>query len=151
MLLQDDEKFMLIAIEEAAKGKALGDLPFGAAVVLNNTIVGRGKAENGTTGDVTDHAEMIALRNACKTIETNDLKDCTIYCTNEPCIMCSAAIFQAGIANVKIALSRDDLPQLLRPRKIRIADLAEDSGYKISITKGILKNKVLALFRNVKK
>lgn len=143
--------FMRMALEEAKKAKALGDLPFGAVVVCEDKVVGTGKAENNTVGDVTAHAELLAIRKATTTLKTNDLSKCSIYCTNEPCIMCAAGIFQAGISKVYIGVSRDDLPQLLRSRKIRIDSLAQDSGHKITIERGLLKSEILSLFEDVKK
>lgn len=151
MVSSMDEKFMLLAIEEAKKGKAKGDLPFGAVIVHKNEVVGKGRAENDTTGDVTDHAEIIALREACRRLGKNDLQDCIIYGTNEPCTMCAAGIFQAKIADVRYGLSRKDLSWLLRPRKLGIKDLAKDSGYEIKISRGILKEKVFELFKDLKK
>lgn len=142
---------MRAAIEEAKKAKAAGDLPFGAVVVHNSEIIGRGRAEDNTTGDVTDHAELMAIRAACRSLKTNNLKDCVIYCTNEPCIMCAAGIFQAKISTVIIGLSRDDLAHLLRPRQIRIDDLAKDSSHEIKISRGMLKNEILELFEDIKK
>lgn len=142
---------MQMALEEAKLAKGLGDLPFGAVIVSNDQIVGRGKCENGTIGDVTDHAEMNALREACRTLKRNELKDCTIYCTNEPCPMCSAALFQAKIPCLVVGLTREDLPLLLRPRKILMKNLADDSGYKITIETGILKEEILELFREIKR
>ncbi len=139
-----DENFMLVAIKEAIKAQKAGDLPFGAVVVCKDKIVGKGKCENNTSGDVTDHAELIAIRAACKNLGTNDLKNCSIYCSNEPCVMCAAGIFQAKIPYVVIGASRDDLKSL-RPRKIRIDNLADDSGYEIKVIKGILKDQVLKL------
>ncbi len=146
-----DEKFMQAAIEEAKKAKDLGDLPFGAVVVCEGEIVGRGKAEDGTVGDVTAHAELLAVRSACEKLGTNDLQNCMIYCTNEPCNMCAAGIFQAKISQVIIGLTRDDLPRLLRARKIQLDDLARDSGYEIKILKGVLKDQILELFKDIKK
>lgn len=137
---------MKLALSQAKVAKKMGDLPFGAIIVCNNEIVGEGKCENGTIGDVTDHAEMNALRKACRKLGKNKLDDCTIYCTNEPCPMCAAAIFQAKIPNVVVGLTRDDLPNLLRPRKILMKDLANDSGYPILIETGVMKEEILKLF-----
>lgn len=145
------EKFMKEAIKQAKLAKEGGDWPFGAVIVCDGKIVGRGKCENGTVGDVTDHAEMLAVRHACRSLKRNSLNDCTIYCTNEPCPMCAATLFQAKIPHVVVSLVRDDLPNLLRPRKILMKDLANDSGYPIEITAGILKEEVLPLFDDVKK
>ncbi len=151
MYMKNHEKFMLVAIEEAKKAKQRGDWPFGAVVVHDGKIIGKGKAEDKTTGDVTDHAELIAIRQACRTLGTNNLQDCVIYCTNEPCMMCAAGIFQAYISLVVIGASRDDLPELLRPRNLGIDHLVEDSGHYIQIIKGVLKENVLELFQDIKK
>lgn len=145
------EKYMELAIREASVAKTRGNWPFGAVVVYKDKIVGKGGCHDKTTGDVTDHAELIALRNACKSLYTNNLRGCTIYCSNEPCLMCAAGIFQANIDKVVIGASRKDLPHLLRPRKFGIENVAEDSGYKIEIVKGLLKDKVLKLFTDIKK
>lgn len=145
------ESFMLLAIEQASEAKKCGDWPFGAVVVCNSKVVGSGKAEDKTSGDVTCHAELLAIRMACKKLGTNSLNNCTIYCSNEPCLMCAAGIFQVQISQVIIGASRDDLSRLLRPRKLKIENVAEDSGYKIEIVRGILKDKVLELFRDIKK
>ena len=145
------EKYMELALEQAKIAKKLGDFPFGAVIVCNDKVIGKGKCENVTGGDVTDHAEMLALRKSCKKLKRNKLNDCTIYCTNEPCPMCAAALFQAKIPNVVVGLTRDDLPNFLRPRKILMRDLAEDSGYVISIKTGILKEKILEQFKDIKK
>ncbi len=141
-----DNEFMSEAIEQSKIAKSGGGFPFGAVVVCDGKIVGRGYCEDKTTGDVTDHAELLAIRRACRALGRNDLQDCTIYCTNEPCLMCASGIFQAKIANIIIGLTRDDLPKLLRPRKIRLATLADDAGYHVNITTGIMKDEILKLF-----
>jgi tRNA(Arg) A34 adenosine deaminase TadA len=141
-----NSQYIKEALKEARKAKTLGDLPFGAIVVCDEKIVGRGKCENNTTGDVTDHAEINALREACKTLKRNKLNDCIIYCTNEPCPMCASAIFQAKIPKVVFGATREDLPKLLRPRKISINELAKDSGYEIKILSGVMKKEVLKEF-----
>lgn len=148
---KSNEHYISLAIEEAKIAKSNGDLPFGAIVVCNGEVVGKGHSENNTTGDVTDHAELLALRNACRTLGSNSLKDCVIYCTNEPCIMCSAGIFQADISRVVIGVSRADLPELLRPRKLGISNIAEDSGHPIEIVRDVLKEEILPLFSDLKK
>jgi len=145
------ESFMALALEEAKLAKASGDWPFGAVVVKDGLVVGKGHTKDKTGGDVTDHAELVALRSSCRYLKTNDLRGCSIYCTNEPCLMCAAAIFQAHIGQVVIAASRDDLSRLLRPRKLRIEDLVEDTGHKVEVIRGVLKDNVLELFRDINK
>src|SRR5487761_602318 len=141
-----DKNFMRLALKEAKKAKAVGDLPFGAVIVREGKAVGSGHAQDHTTGDVTDHAEILAIREACRFLRTNNLQECAIYCSVEPCLMCAAAIFQAKIPKVIFGVSREDLPTLLRQRKFTIRHLAEDSNYKIEITRGILRDEILPLF-----
>lgn len=145
------KKFMALAIEEAKVAKSNGDWPFGAVVVKDGIVIGKGHVKDKSGGDVTDHAEIVAIRDACKYLNSNDLSDCEIYCSNEPCLMCSATIFQANIGKVFIGALRDDLSHLLRIRKLRIENIAEDTGHKVEIVRGILKEKVLELFKDIKK
>lgn len=147
----DHEKLMSLAIDEAKHAKTLGDWPFGCVIVKNNLVVGLGRVTEKTGGDITDHAEMRAIKDACKNLDSNDLSNCTIYCTNEPCLMCASAIFQSGIADIIISLSRDELPHLLRTRRIRIDDLAGDLNFQVNIIRGIKKTEMLSLFEDVGK
>ena len=149
--MNTEEDFMKLALEQAKLAKSSGDFPFGAVVVQSDRVVGRGHAENNTTGDVSDHAELLAVRQACKVLGKNNLDDCVIYCTNEPCIMCAAGIFQANIKRVVIGVSRDDLPNFLRVRKVKIDHIAEDSSYSIEIVRGVLKEDILPLFSDIQK
>ncbi len=146
-----DEDFMREAIGEAVKAKEAGDLPFGAVVVKDGEIVAKGRAENNTIGDVTCHAELLAIREACRTLGTNDLSGCIFYCTNQPCNMCAAGIFQANVPKVFMGVTREDLSWFLRPRNIGIDDLAKDSSYEVIIEKGLLKDEILPLFEYLKK
>lgn len=143
------EKFMSLAIEEAKKAKERGDWPFGAVVIKDGKVIGKGYVTDKSGGDVTDHAELIAVRDACRSIKSNNLQGCTIYCSNEPCLMCAAGIFQAHIEQVVIGASRNDLSHLLRPRKLRIENLVEDTDHHVEIIRGILKDKVLELFKDI--
>lgn len=148
---KENNDWMFYAVKQAILAQKNGDLPFGAVIVCNNEIVGCGKCEDGTIGDVTDHAEMNALRMACKKLKRNKLKDCAIYTTNEPCPMCASALFQAKIPKVVMALRRQDLAHLLRDRKIGIEELAVDSGYEIFLEKGSYSKEVAYLFSKVEK
>jgi tRNA(Arg) A34 adenosine deaminase TadA len=146
-----DEKYMELAIEEAREAKQAGELPIGAVIIRNGKVVARNQCREATEKTVLAHAELHALNDACKVLGRTDLSDCVIYCSNEPCLMCAAAIFQAKIQRVVIAVDRTDLPHLLRDRKFRIDHLAEDSGYSPQIVRGVLKDKVLALFSGIQR
>ncbi len=94
-------KFMQLAIKEAKKGILNGDGgPFGAIVVKNGKMVGKGHNCVVKKHDPTCHGEMEAIRNACKKLNTFDLSDCELYTTGEPCPMCLAGCLWANIKKV---------------------------------------------------
>lgn len=144
----NDAEWMAHALQLAKQAKAAGELPFGAVIIRDGQIVGSGMCSEKSQGTVLAHAEAIAVDTACKQLGTTKLSDCVIYCTNEPCSMCAAAIFQAKVPRVVIGASRGDL-SFLRPRKLGIDDLAADSGYPIEITRGVRKDEVLELFKDI--
>jgi len=82
--------------------------PFGAVIVKYGKIVGEGYNEVTSTNDPTAHAEVVAIRNACKTLNTFSLEDCEIYCSCEPCPMCLSAIYWARIGKVYYANTKSD-------------------------------------------
>jgi tRNA(Arg) A34 adenosine deaminase TadA len=137
--------FMTEALKQSKLAAKDGELPFGAVVVKDGVIISRGRCREAKRKTVLAHAEAEAVDKACRKLGTNKLKDCVIYCTNEPCPMCAAAIFQAKIPHVVIGASRGDL-SFLRPRKIDIQVLADDSGYEIKIVRDIMKQDVVDLF-----
>lgn len=91
------EYWMRLAIEEARKAEAIGEVPIGALIVRGGEIVGRGYNLRETTHDATAHAEMIAIREASERIGAWRLLDCTLYVTLEPCPMCAGAIVQGRV------------------------------------------------------
>lgn len=137
--------FMAEALKQSKLASRDGDLPFGAVVVKDGVIISRGRCREAKRKTVLAHAELEAVDKACRKLSTNKLKDCVIYCTNEPCPMCAAAIFQAKIPHVVIGASRDDL-RFLRPREIDIQVLADDSGFEIKIVRDVMKQDVIDLF-----
>lgn len=94
------EYFMKQAIELAQKAYNLNDIPIGAVVVKNEKIIGKGYNQVKLLNDPTAHAEIIAITSAANTIKNWQLKDCEIFTTLEPCIMCSGAIMNSRIKNI---------------------------------------------------
>ena len=141
----DHIDFMSEALKQAKLAGRDGELPFGAVVVKDGVVISRGRCREAKQKTVLAHAELEAVDKACKRLGTNKLRDCVIYCTNEPCPMCAAAIFQAKIPHVVIGASRGDL-SFLRPREIDIQVLADDSGYEINIVRDVMKQDVVELF-----
>lgn len=94
-------KFMKMAINEAKKGIDAGHGgPFGAVVVKDGVVVGKGHNQVIKNNDPTCHGEMMAIHAACKKLKTFDLSGCEIYTTGEPCPMCLGAILWSNMTKV---------------------------------------------------
>ena len=98
--IQDDERYMRLALEEAKKAFVLGEVPVGCVIVANGQVVGRGHNLTETLADVTAHAEIQAITAAANTLGGKYLSQCTLYVTVEPCIMCAGAIGWAQVRRV---------------------------------------------------
>ncbi len=104
-----EERFMHEAILLSAKGIATGEGgPFGCVVVKGDEIVGRGNNKVTSQNDPTAHAEVVAIRDACKNLQSFQLNDCEIYTSCEPCPMCMGAIYWARPKKVYYANTRHD-------------------------------------------
>jgi tRNA(Arg) A34 adenosine deaminase TadA len=102
-------KFMEKAIELSRKMMRAGKGgPFGAVVVCNGKIVARGYNQVTSTNDPTAHAEITAIREACKKLKTFQLDDCELYTSCEPCPMCLSAIYWARIKKIYFGNTRQD-------------------------------------------
>ena len=105
----EDIKFMQRAIELSEMGMQAGNGgPFGCVIVKNGKIVGEGFNQVTSTNDPTAHAEVVAIRNACKNLNTFQLEGCEIYTSCEPCPMCLGAIYWARPEKIYYANSRED-------------------------------------------
>jgi tRNA(adenine34) deaminase len=96
------DEMMLAAMKEAQKAENIGEVPIGAIVEKDGIIIGRGHNLTETSKDPTAHAEIIAIRDAAKTLGAWRLLDCNLYVTCEPCAMCAGAIVLARIRKVYI-------------------------------------------------
>ena len=97
---KDSHLYMQRAIELAAIAEKEGEVPVGAVIVLDGKIIGEGWNRSIGSHDATAHAEMMAIKEAGKTIENYRLVDATLYVTLEPCPMCAGAIVHSRIKNV---------------------------------------------------
>jgi len=93
------------AIKQAKKAEQIDDVPVGAVIALDGKIIARGYNKRTRNEQTADHAEMIAIRKACKKVGSWRLEDCTMYVTLEPCPMCAGAIFQSRMKRVVFGAS----------------------------------------------
>ena len=102
--MNTDERWMEVAIQEAKKAKQAGELPFGAVIVCDSKEIVKNYSREKALANVAAHAELQTVHDACKAVGSGDLSNCTIYCSNEPCIMCATAMFQADIPRELLVL-----------------------------------------------
>ena len=95
-----DIYFMQQALKCAQKAYEKDEVPVGAVIVKDNKIISKGYNKSITSKDTTAHAEIIAIRKACKKLNNYRLNDCSIYVTIEPCSMCAGALIHARIKNI---------------------------------------------------
>lgn len=98
----DDTYFMKQAFQEAEKAAAIGEVPVGAVVVVNNTIIARAHNLTEQLNDVTAHAEMQAITAAAGYLGGKYLKGCTLYVTLEPCVMCGGALYWSQLEKIVV-------------------------------------------------
>jgi tRNA(Arg) A34 adenosine deaminase TadA len=110
---KEHKKFMRMAIKLSEQNvtKALGG-PFGAVVVKSGKLISKSANRVTTTLDPTAHAEVSAIRKACKKLKTFDLSGCVIYTSCEPCPMCLSAIYWSRIDNIYFANTKSDAQQI---------------------------------------
>ncbi len=130
-----EEKYMKEAIRQARKAAALGDVPIGCVIEYEGKIIGRGYNRRMADKTVLAHAEILAMRKACKKIGDWRLEGCTMYITLEPCPMCAGAIVQARIPRVVIGS--------MNPKAGcagSVVDLLHQPGFnhQVELTSGVL-------------
>lgn len=106
--IRDDERFMAMAVALSGDSVASGGGPFGAVIVRDGRVVSCGMNRVRVDDDPTAHAEVVAIREACKALGVWDLSGCVIYSSCEPCPMCLSAIYWAGISRIFFANTKDD-------------------------------------------
>ena len=101
-MVTTDEKFMKQAIKQAKKAYAIGEVPIGCVIVHDGKVIGRGYNRRTIDKNTLAHAEIQAIRKACRKMNDWRLEECTMYVTLEPCQMCSGAIVQSRMTRVVI-------------------------------------------------
>lgn len=141
------EKFMREAVRisvQKMRGNHGG--PFGAIVVRKGKIVGRGWNKVTSSNDPTAHAEVSAIRDACKRLKTFQLDDCELYTSCEPCPMCLSAIYWARFRNVYYGNTRKDAARIAFDDDFIYREVALPISQRKIPMKQLLRKEALAAF-----
>jgi tRNA(adenine34) deaminase len=110
MASKEDVRFMELAIQQARKGQQTdGGAQVGALLVKDGLVAASGFNEGDMRHDPTAHAEMVVIRRLCSQLKTTNLEGYTLYCTLQPCGMCSMACLWAGLSRIVYGAGRDDV------------------------------------------
>lgn len=142
-----DEEFMQIALRKAAEGVARGQTPFGAALVKDGAVVSCEHNRVWSSTDITAHAEILALREACRTLSSVTLENCTMYSTCEPCPMCFSACHWARVSRIVFGARIEDAKGYgFRELSVSTAQLKALGHCAAGITADCLRDESLLLF-----
>ena len=144
-----DEKFMAEALKEAEKSANFDEVPVGAVIVKDGKIIARGHNLRERSKDPTAHAEIMAIRKACKKLKSWRLEGCTIYVTIEPCSMCAGTILWTRMQ--RVVYGANDPKGGALGSSYSLFEV-KNINHKVEITRGVLENRCAGLmtsfFRN---
>lgn len=146
-----DSYFMQRAIDLAKKGiDSNSGGPFGAVVVKNNKIIAEGFNKVTSTNDPTAHAEIVAIKEACKKLGSFQLDDCIIYTSCEPCPMCLGAIYWARPKKVYYACNREDAAMIDFDDQFIYDEIDKPIENRQITFDNIMRNNAIKVFKNWK-
>ena len=143
--MKDNECYMKLALKEARKAYKHNEVPVGAIIVSNDKIIAKGNNQRENSGDVTKHAELIAIRKASKKKKDWRLNDCTMYVTLFPCPMCASAIIQSRISKLVIGTSTMDLKN---KEIVNLIFLDSIKNKKIILEENVLENECSSILKS---
>jgi len=136
IIMNLDEKYMRLALKEAQKAVILDEVPVGAVIVKDDKVIAKGHNLREKSSDPTSHAEINAIRKACKKLNSWRLEDATIYVTVEPCSMCAGTLLQCRIG--KIVYGANDPKGGAIESSLELFN-AKNINHHPQIVKGVLK------------
>ena len=143
--MNNDEKYMKLALLEAKKAYEKDEVPVGAVIVKNDKIIARGHNLREKNNDPTSHAEIVAIRKACKKLNSWRLEDCTIYVTIEPCSMCAGTLLWTRIK--KIVYGAKDLKGGALGSSYNLFDV-KNINHHPEVVGGVLEEKCSVIISN---
>ena len=139
-------KFMQRAIELSIESINSGGGPFGSVIVKDEKMISEGMNRVTVDNDPTSHGEIVAIRNACKKLNTFNLSDCSLYSSCEPCPMCMSAIYWSRIGKVYYANTRDDAKKINFDDSLIYSEIPKKNEDKKILMKQIMRNEALKAF-----
>ena len=140
-----DEKFMKEAIKQAKKAEAIDEVPIGCVIVHEGKIIARGYNKRNTMKTTLGHAELLAIRKACKKLGDWRVENCTMYITLEPCQMCAGAIVQARIPRVVIGAMNKKAG--CAGSILNMLEMKE-FNHQVQVTRGVLEEECSRMMRD---
>ena len=133
------------ALNQAKLAKQSDEVPVGAVIVLNSTIIAVGHNQNIKSNSVVNHAEIVAIQNASKFLQNYRLVNCNLYVTLEPCHMCAKAIVDARIKNLYFAAPEPKMGSI-----ISVDNFLDKKflNHRVHYEHGILQNESAKLLKN---
>jgi tRNA(Arg) A34 adenosine deaminase TadA len=142
-----DEKFMRLAISKAKQGVEMGQTPFGVCITKDGEVVSCVHNIVWESMDITAHAEIHAIREACKKLNTVDLSGCVVYSTCEPCPMCFSACHWAKISKIVYGTRIEDAKKLgFSELAISNKEMKQFGNSPIELSGDLLREENSALF-----
>jgi len=142
-----NNNFMLRAIELSINSANNSGGPFGCVIVKNNKIIAEGSNKVTLSNDPTAHAEIVAIREACKKLNVFNLSGCDLYSSCEPCPMCLSAIYWSHIDNIFYANSRDDAKKINFDDSLIYSEFSKKIEDRKIPIKQMLRNEALQAFK----
>ena len=141
------EELMRRAIELSENSVRNGGGPFGAVIAKDGEIIAEGSNKVTINNDPTAHAEVCAIRNACKILKTFELANCVIYTSCEPCPMCLGAIYWARLSKIFYANDRKDAAEIGFDDDFIYEEIAIEPQYRKKPSEILLRNEAINAFR----
>lgn len=150
MSIKENHQFYLNqCLELAYSSVEKGNHPFGALLVLDNVVVVTSENEVETLKDVTAHAELRLVQKAQSILRSEEIKECTLYTSTEPCAMCAGAIYWVGIKNIVYGCSTNELFNIVKDGLyIHAQDIFQNSTSEINLIESISNSKFIKIHRD---
>lgn len=146
---QSEADFMRLAIVASQRAVVNGDTPFGATLVRDGVVLHVSRNNQVTTSDGTGHAEVVLLRESASKHGIAAVRGATVYASGEPCAMCAAALFWAGIGRVVFAATTQDIIDALGPPflRLRCAEVMGSGDRVVPVDGPLLRDEAVAVLQ----